>query len=561
MHTWSSQWTFWHCIWFNIRKTILTGADSSRDLMTNSNIMIESGSRLELVPVSSLNHGLPYLGAVISFDLDWSYGISKINQRIGWYMNCIRREQLPIHRAIYVINNFLIPSISYALSFVFPTAAEASSWDKQITLTISNLLGENGARRVSPPALACIAGAILPSYQWTLIQISETFVRLNMSDKYSTTSRSRWNARNFSRMSRVLKLAADIGLTFKRVTHSHRSWSSDDFIPPSTSSRITFRCVTTVDDNECTILNGYYGVWGLGLPPPAATITMCTDGSASGRGERVASAWSVCIINDWLRDNYQMIPDEGKFNNTLNHVCSISGHIMSNDSQGVYDAELQAICRALLSVPPNTSLDIYSDSQSSLVSIHSYLTCTSEREKLRRNGRPWLALITRLLRLRDSHHSTTRLLPIKAHTKLTTLPHIGNRCADFIAKQALRSNSPITPPLPLHLEEDFVCLRDSKTDRLITADPRKTCRQYLNNHMRFLWSKSSSQSLFSSDLIDSRALYTLVSIKRPHLIGFVLRVLTDIIQWHRDPNDRKIVSERTCQKHKHTILNTTHLLT
>lgn len=560
-HRWSSQWTLWHCIWFNIKKTILTGCDSTRTLMTNDNIMIDVDTNMrQLIPVSTLDSGIPYLGAIVSFDLDYSHAVSKVNSRIGWYINCIERERLPVHRAIYVINNFLIPSLSYILSFVFPTTTESSAWDKQIARCLSNLMGEKGARRVNPSAIACITGVILPSYQHMLIQISETFIRLNTSVKYSITSRARWSARSNSRISRVIKLASTIGMTLQRVDYSSRAWSSYDYVPPASSSRVASRAVATIGGNDHIILNGFYGTWGTNLPR-FPTMIMCTDGSATGHHEAVASSsWAVCVVNDWLYNNSSIVPKEGKITmSTMRNICNISGHIPLASGSGVFDAELQAICRALLSVPPSCPLEIYSDSKSSLQSIRSYMS-GSERADLRRNGRPWLSLITKMILIRDSHNTFTRLHWINAHSNTLSIPHVGNRCADYAAKHALRNPSMAsTTPIPLHLEEKFVCLR-LPGDQLVTSDPRQAVRRQLNQHIASLWTKSNTQSSFSSVSLSSRALYDIACKERPHLTGFACRVLTNILQWHRDPQDRKLVSERHCKHHPESILNVSHLI-
>ena len=141
----------------------------------------------------------------------------------------------------------------------------------------------------------------------------------------------------------------------------------------------------------------------------------------------------------------------------------------------------------LLAVPLACSVCIYTDAKSVLDSLKAYAQEPRERARFRMAGRQWLSLIRRLIGLRDACGSTTELSWIKAHSDIASLVHIGNRCADELAKRAsaLRPSAAVLSQvansmLPLEQEEVWLTLRewDSDSDaagRLVTSDPRRHC--------------------------------------------------------------------------------------
>ena len=60
--------------------------------------------------------------------------------------------------------------------------------------------------------------------------------------------------------------------------------------------------------------------------------------------------WSVCWHDEWLRSSYQAMPSEHAM--LLSHVadaCVMSGHLPAGEMEGIYECELHAVTRALLS--------------------------------------------------------------------------------------------------------------------------------------------------------------------------------------------------------------------
>ena len=199
------------------------------------------------------------------------------------------------------------------------------------------------------------------------------------------------------------------------------------------------------------VLLDFYGVWGTEADEDdgRCTIDICTDGSVSGS----VGAWSACYLSDDLHNNHHHVPAECKFDGvTLPFITCTSGHIPTLTSTSIYDAELEAIARALMSVSASHHIRIHCDSQSVVKAIHRSLHNVKEmnntneaavvvwlndRHHLRSAGRPWLHLIIKLILIRQRCGSTTNIEWTRAHTDGNSVVDIGNRCADEYAKRSL----------------------------------------------------------------------------------------------------------------------------
>ena len=166
-------------------------------------------------------------------------------------------------------------------------------------------------------------------------------------------------------------------------------------------------------------------------------------------------------------------------------------------------------------------------------------------------GRQWLALITRMTIERTDTGATTDIRWIEAHSDNHTIEHVGNRCADELAKRAssaqLRAGSQVSIiNVPLEQEESWLAMREwdgTTAGRLVTADPRRHCIRKQQQRAKEQWALSKSQALFSSPDVDGRALWNAVRTRVPKLCAHVLRFLTDTAQWYR-PADG--AAERQC---------------
>ena len=156
----------------------------------------------------------------------------------------------------------------------------------------------------------------------------------------------------------------------------------------------------------------------------------------------VRRGWSV-----WLLDNFAAIPPERLLR--ANHV--VGATLIGADivcTQGIYPAELQAIARALAMLPLSFSLDIHSDSRSSIDAIRSYERQLNERKRMRMSARPLLQLVHNLLGRRVAAGGRVDWQHVAAHSNNSDIHSVGNRLADFQANLA-RGHADRKAPLTL----------------------------------------------------------------------------------------------------------------
>jgi len=280
----------------------------------------------------------------------------------------------------------------------------------------------------------------------------------------------------------------------------------------------------------------YYGQWGTLIP--FQFIRVFTDGSASlphallSNQQRQlqlqpSSSWGICYGDENFGQMWSLLPNEnllGKHH--LNGFVLIGDSIPISTSTGIYMAELQAIARALLSLPITWSVEIVTDSKSSIEAIHTYQNAVSDRRRLRMSGRPILSMISMLIRDRIVAGGKVDFIHVKSHTtddnksinqqyrnnssaivnpKAQRIHIAGNMCADFIADQSrVKSVSQSQfQPLRIELGEPFVYLQhlDSKEElnanQIVFDDIRVVCHQSIKQNSMNQWLKSESQKYFA----------------------------------------------------------------
>ena len=441
------------------------------------------------------------------------------------------------------------------------------AWDQQVSRCLLSLCGDLTVRQLKPEAVACITGVILPSHQERMIKVSEAYLRLSNDNPTGQSGRHRWQhhvrART-NRLARAVHLAEDMGLLFERTRKSDRAWRVSATFPASA------RAVGIREHGaDYNVVCDLYGTWGHdvhGWP----TISVCTDGSLQGAGDFQVSSWAVVFLDDWFRSNWATVPREGCFTaGSLDGVASLSGRVPLVVGCGVFDAELQAIARALVAVPVTCNLIIHTDSESAIKAIERFRTGLTVRQRQRTSGRQWLSFIIKVLRERDRAAASTNIQWVGAHSDDFTMVHIGNRCADELAKRASslelrRSQRDSTVHLPLEQEDPWVSLRflpardDEKAGRLVTGDPRKVCMRQLRNGAAARWRDSRTQSMFSGEDADTRALWSHVAVHRPRLCRLTLLILTNTIHWRRSDANSSQVIELRCS-HCHVISTFSHV--
>ena len=457
---------------------------------------------------------------------------------------------------MWTINTFLIPSLAYGMSFVNALASHRRKWDVRVAAAVSRCMGERGARKVQPEALACITGLILPSHYERMTRVSDCFFRLNDLDARAASARRRWvageRARTILRYNRLgwaKGIAVGMGVILQSVVRSNRLWIEDASTPAGGCRLHT----------EQTIMAfGHYGLWGNSVQVEGPVV-LFTDGSAQGS----KSSWSVCALNEWLETSFTTVPGERELSrHHLRNACMIGSALYCSEGSGVFVAELQAIARAIMGPPASAHLVIYSDSLSAIQAISTFASLRRQRARLRAAGRPLLTLITRLIALKESKGSSVRFVWIRAHSDVESVWHVGNRCADFAAKQACTGRPHLRiRALPLDQEECFLSMRDATSDPVrapVLGDPRRFCMRALRKMAVAEWASSSSQSLFSALHSPAHGLWRHVCSHHPALVNFTLRMLSDTLQWRvRDG----IHEERRCRRCQDVTFSVAHLIT
>ncbi len=536
MHHWACAWVRWHCMRFNYSKTVLISQTTGGDVIANHHIRIDGHL---LVPAASTD-AVEYLGARLRLDLRADVQSAKIAQRVGHFCSALGRHQLRVDRAVFAINHFLIPSLAYAMTFVQPSKRDASGWDKQIARAVMNLCGDDLVRRMKPEALASITGLILPSYHEQVIKTSETYIRLNSECAAGLSARDRWDNSHrgsaaSNRLRRVPACASALGLELARTAKRARMWHDSPRIPAA-ARVVDFE----VDGHRCSAVQDLYGCWGsdtTGWPH----ITMCTDGSVQGKGPLEAAGWAVFFLDDWFAENWATIPAEDQFSaGTLQGAAYMHGRVPMSHGAGVFDAELQAIARGLSAVPITCDVTIYTDCESAIAAISRYDSRIGGRTQLRTSGRQWLSLICRLRRRRDETGSTTELQWVEAHSDIHSRAHVGNRCADELAKRAsaIGAAPPRGAHLPLEQEDVWLSMYHVDADsgqrgRLATGDPRKVCVRRARECALDVWRASGTQSTFCHPDVGYKELWLCIRTLRPALASAVLLFLTDTCHWRR----------------------------
>jgi ribonuclease HI len=161
-------------------------------------------------------------------------------------------------------------------------------------------------------------------------------------------------------------------------------------------------------------------LWGSTFTPPAGSwSTVCTDGSTFCNSGKNSGAAFV-FTDDEFRPN-ELWP-KGIY-------CKIA-------RADNYMAEMQAINMALRSVPVTVSMEIFTDSLSSIQAINKLLRQPDAKSTLRNPARPYLLAVRSAIREREKHGGLTKLTHVYSHTGGRDKASIGNAGADRLAKWA-----------------------------------------------------------------------------------------------------------------------------
>ena len=286
---------------------------------------------------------------------------------------------------------------------------------------------------------------------------------------------------------------------------------------------------TSVNRHNIPLLFGYQHPFGLSYPQLA--VRVFTDGSApqesalvhrlrqcwnvEGLSEKQAelqrkqlrSAWAFCVEDDEFTHTWQSMPAEGAIEHHHMHTLSLfGGPIEVQTSHNIFMAELQAILRALLSLPIRFHVTVISDSLSSILALQSFSQQTNDRRRLRSRGRPLLTMICSHIRQRCLAGGSVTLQHTSSHKDRLSPESVGNSCADFWADRmrehqtrfARQREQVRMPQIDMSGGEQHVFFRDSAMHCVVVDDVRHAAQQQQQQRNLLAWRRSSSQSLFAS---------------------------------------------------------------
>jgi len=205
-------------------------------------------------------------------------------------------------------------------------------------------------------------------------------------------------------------------------------------------------------------------------------------------------------------------------------------------STGIYDAELQAILRALIAVPLSWPITIYSDNKSAVTAISRPSNNATQRSLMRRGGRPWLAMIDNVIGRKHATGAHVDIRHVHAHTRSSAKESVGNRCADLLAKRATIKDTKCSY-LPIENGDGHVTIREEKSvdhkgkARVVTQDIRKSARECMTRRMQQQWTRSNTQSAYSGYTVGVRELWKWSITYNSIHTAWILKAITNILHW------------------------------
>ena len=586
LHQWTLDWMHYHCMQLHPTKTQVVGVDDKGKEMTACPDIQIDGQVLQPL---SLSTPIRYLGATVRMDMESKDQISAIKDKVGWYCHCIARHHLRPDQAIFIVDKFLIPAISYSLRVVHLNEVDKEKIDNMISKVISRACC-NSIRIIKADILSAITGVTLPSVQWQKIAVGEEFIRLNHPDPSKhLISKVVWreshhyaNPIKKNRVSRAKQVAAHLGYELREVNSASvpSNWIHNNHLPTGHG------CTKAYDyfdgeDNKIHTVNGWKGTWGSNEYVTNTVVQVCTDGSHKVVDNVERSSWAICLISKTISDIAASFPQEHKIMES--HVRTTSaycGTIRCSDS--IFMAELQAIYRALLSLPIHTPMRIYSDSQAAVKAVQAYRQYSHDmyaRKRLRSPGRPLLQLIDIVCKKKyESRIANPCPSPVveivwtRSHNRSNDVISVGNRIADYVANRAIDAKQHITLnretildgkiagatqkfiDLDLSSGENFICIYDKSKQRIVYGDIRKEIKHKTYEKSVQNWNESKSQNLFANYYAECSLFWKWVVKKQPKQSTFALRLMANVL--HYNHIDRPNMCNNCNQED-----NSTHMLT
>lgn len=539
--------------------------------------------------------------------LDWKTQVTVVTQAVQSYCGLAVKHRLPVQRAVEMFNVYLMPRIEAGLRYIHMSGwlAQFEQWDKSLVRAIGQVC--KLPVRFNRGAIATLTGLILPSAHAQVVRISEAFIRCNSNaaSVWVQSGQQRWlqgvgsagaaSVSRFSATNRLVQVHAmardQLNWCMHPVQRSRSSQRRQAVLSgPPTGAGCVVKSVQ-IGAQLYPVVFGCEAGNGWGERYGKCSITLCTDGSSSvtrsgelrdeeHKLEASSSAWAVCYVEDEFLQSYTTLPCEQQL--TLSHMQFLSvwgAGISCKVSHGIYMAELQAVLRAIASVPIGWDVHVVMDSKSALQAIRTYADASTDRQRLRMEGRPMLAMIGKQVQLRQQHGGAVSMRHTMAHTSGSGIDAVGNRCADVVAGAErvamLHGRDPTgaasLPSLDISQGEAWLCIEQkceasvAVSDVPITGDVRRTARKCLAQHAHVKWKGSSRQARFSTDLALVYQYRWLVKEAAPPLakcVPFFLRLATDTVHvWWDASDEKEHVKLRECAAcDDGSVRDVTHML-
>ena len=325
----------------------------------------DSLRQLAFVPDESTP--LKYLGAEVTFSMDWQRQFAKIERCINLFCHRVLCNRLPLRHAVSVLNLRLIPALSYSFAFTPVPPKVLLHWNHTLAARLASLIVRD-FRPTRLEALSLSTGVRMISDVYYAVSATELFIELNSEPMHSMyelllvhggsdffANPLRASNTRLSRSSSYLKNA---GIFFR--------WPCDlmHALPAGPSASFNFSGVPlpicSMPSNDSIMP---------AASVPARPVEIFSD--ASRQPDTGSSRFGFLSLSDSWHDGAAIasVSRSEIVRNVLSLALPTSVSFDFTDSST--EAECMAVLSVLLSHPSNVPLSIYSDSHSTLQSVKS----------------------------------------------------------------------------------------------------------------------------------------------------------------------------------------------